>query len=231
MAIKTERFNGPDLYGYVAQPEQAVRAGVLVLPTIFGVNDFAHGLAERLASLGFLAAVWDINSGLPLATDYQECIKRARTLSDAGVAQMLRTWIDTLANRFGLTSIGLLGFCIGGRFALLGAAEDKRVRCCALAYPSIENPRLANQESDAVSLASEIACPAQMLQPGKDHVTNSATYEALKAALLKRSAPTMLQYHPEAEHGFMHRETPDANRAATSLATPQVIAFLQACLN
>jgi carboxymethylenebutenolidase len=231
MDIKTERFNGPDLYGYVARPEQAASAGVLIFPTIFGINDFARGYADRLAATGLLAAVWDINSGLPLVTEYQECIRRARTLTDTGVAQMVRTWIDTLTARFALKSVGLLGFCIGGRFALLCAAQDKRVACCAMAYPSIEDPRLANQECDAVSLASEIACPVHLLQPGKDHVTSAATYDALKNALFKRNPSTTFQYHPDAEHGFFHRETPEANRRATSLASPQVVAFLQACLN
>ena len=99
-----------------------------------------------------------------------------------------------------------------------------------MAYPSIENPRLPNQELDALALASEIACPVQMLRPGNDHVTNPETYEILTAALLKRSAPTTLQIHPAAEHGFMHRKTPEANVTATTLASPQVIAFLKACL-
>lgn len=231
MSIKTQKFEGPALYGYLARPEQAVRAGVLILPTIFGVNEFARGYADRLAEAGMVAAVWDINSGLPLTTDYCECIKRARTLTDTGVSRMVRQWLDMMTTELGLASLGLLGFCIGGRFALLGAATDKRVRACATAYPSIENPRLANQDSDALGLAPAIDCPVHLLHPGKDHVTNAATYEQLEHSLFKRTAPTILQYHPEAEHGFMHREKPEANRMATRLAAPQMIAFLKACLD
>jgi dienelactone hydrolase len=100
-----------------------------------------------------------------------------------------------------------------------------------MAYPSIENPRLANQELDALALASDITCPVHVLRPGNDHVTNPETYEVLTKALLTRGAPTTLQVHPAAEHGFMHRKTPEANVAATALASPQVIAFLKACLN
>lgn len=231
MAIKAQKFDGPDLYGYLARPEQPVRAGVLILPTIFGVNEFARGYADYLAEAGMVAAVWDINSGLPSTTDYSECIKRARTLTDAGVSRMVRQWLDMMTTELGLASLGLLGFCIGGRFALLCAAADNRVRACAMAYPSIEHPRLANQEFDALALAPAIDCPVHLLQPGKDHVTNAATYEQLKQSLFKRTAPTTLQYHPEAEHGFMHREKPEVNRMATRLASPQVLAFLKACLD
>lgn len=231
MAIKAESFKGPDLYGYLARPEESVRAGVLILPTIFGVNEFARGYADVLADAGMAAAVWDINSGLPLVTDYSECIRRARTLTDTAVGTMVRQWLDKLTAETGVAAVGLLGFCIGGRFALLGAVDDKRVRACAMAYPSIENPRLANQERDALALASDIGCPVHVLQPGKDHVTSAASYEALNCALIKRPAPTVLQCHPDAEHGFMHREQPEANRTATKLASPQMIAFLKACLN
>ena len=231
MAIKTEKFSGPHLFGYVARPEDGARGGVLVLPTIYGVNEFARGYADMLANAGLVAAVWDINSGLPLVTEYQECIKRARTLTDRSVASMLTRWIDTMLADMKVSSIGVVGFCIGGRFALLTAAEDKRVRACAMAYPSIESPRLANQEQDALGLAAEIACPVHLVQPGHDHVSSVETYTTLKQALHQRTAATIVQVHPEAEHGFMHRDKPEANKTATAIAAPQLTAFLKACLN
>jgi carboxymethylenebutenolidase len=230
MAITTEKFSGPRLYGYVARPADGARSGVLILPTIYGVNEFARGYADILAHAGLAAAVWDINSGQPLVTDYQECIRRARTLSDRGVAGMLKDWTDMMTSEMHLASTGVLGFCIGGRFALLKAADDKSIKACAIAYPSIESPRLPSQELDALALASDIACPVHMLQPGNDHVTHPETYETLKQALCKRKAPTIVQLHPEAEHGFMHREKPEENRVAAAIASPQVVAFLGACL-
>ena len=226
---KSRRLTGP-LHGYLAQPEAGAQAGVLILPTIFGVNAFAFSFADRLADAGLVAAVWDLNSGLPLTTDYQECIKRARTLSDESAGRMIAQWVDALSADHGVRSIGLVGFCIGGRFALLQAARDKSVAACAAAYPSIESPRLSNQELDVVALSSEIACPVHMLRPGNDHVTSPDTYQALTRALVGRSALTTIQRFPEAEHGFMHRPTPDANVAATKLAAPQLISFFKASL-
>jgi carboxymethylenebutenolidase len=226
---KGHHLTGPH-YGYLAQPAAGARAGVLILPTIFGVNDFARGFAETLADNGMVAAVWDLNSGLPLTTEYQECIKRARTLTDGSASRMIGQWIDKLRADHGVTSVGVVGFCIGGRFALLQAARDKQIAACAAAYPSIESPRLANQEWDAVALSADIGCPVQMLRPGIDHVSSPETYEALTAALLRRRAATTIQTYPEAEHGFMHRPALEANVAATKLAAPQLIAFLKACL-
>src|SRR5882757_11242801 len=96
MTIKTKSLSGPKLFGYVAEPNTATHGGVLLLPTIFGVNEFARQYADTLAQAGMTAAVWDINSGLPLTADYQECIKRARTLTDAGVAGMVGRWLDKM---------------------------------------------------------------------------------------------------------------------------------------
>jgi dienelactone hydrolase len=90
---------------------------------------------------------------------------------------------------------------------------------------------LSNQEQDALALASDIRCPVHLIQPGHDHVTSEETYLRLKEALHKRSAATTVQFHPDAEHGFMHRKEPEANRTATALAVPQAIAFLKACLS
>jgi carboxymethylenebutenolidase len=226
---KSQQFSGP-LYGYLAKPNAVARAGVLILPTIFGVNAFARGYADMLTDAGFVAAVWDLNSGLPLTPEYEECIKRARTLTDTSAGKMIGQWIDALLADHKLSTIGVVGFCIGGRFAFLQAARDKRITACAAAYPSIESPRLANQELDAVALASEIACPVHMLRPGNDHVSSPETYQALTQGLLRRRAPTTIQTYPEAEHGFMHRPTPEANVAATKLAAPQLLGFFKGCL-
>ncbi len=231
MAMSTEAFKGPDLFGYLARPKAPPVGTVLILPTIFGINEFALGFAGSLVEAGLAALVWDINSGVPPVTDYQECIRRARMLTDCGVGSLIGKWLDKLEADFAGSPLGVIGFCIGGRFALLAAAEDRRLRCCAAAYPSIESPRLANQEMDAVEAAGHISCPVHILQPGNDHVTSPLTYQALKQKLLSRRAPTIVQTYPEAEHGFMHRDKPEENPAATRIASPQVIAFLKSCLS
>ena len=139
-------------------------------------------------------------------------------------------WIDHLLGDVELTSVGVLGFCLGGRFAPIIAARDARLSACAAAYPSIYNPPLPHQEHDAVALAAGIACPVLVIQPGHDHVATPETYTRLRETLLTRSAPTTWQYYPEAEHGFMHRKEPKANAAATAIASPQLVGFLRGCL-
>ena len=230
MSPRSQEIKQSGLFGFLAQPDAPTKAGVVILPTIFGVNAFVRGYAEELARAGIAAAVWDHYDGLPLPADYEESIGRARKLSDAGMQAAVTKWIDYMAGELQLTSIGVLGFCLGGRYVLMTAARDTRIKACAAAYPSIESPRLPNQEQDAIALAADIRCPVHIVQPGHDHVASVETYAALKEALHKRVAPTIWQYYPDAEHGFMHRKEPAANPAATVIASPQLVAFLKACL-
>jgi carboxymethylenebutenolidase len=230
MSPKSQDVKQSGLFGFLAQPDAPTKGGVVILPTIFGVNAFVRGYAETLARAGLAAAVWDHYEGLPLTTDYEESKARARKLADAGMHAKVGTWIDYMLHDLRLTSVGVLGFCLGGRYVLMAAARNERIKACAAAYPSIEHPRLPNQEEDAVALAADIRCPVHVVQPGHDHVASPETYAALKQQLGKRAAPTIWQYYPDAEHGFMHRKEPAANQAATVIASPQLVAFLTACL-
>jgi carboxymethylenebutenolidase len=230
MPIKTQMVRGPERFGYLAEPEGPAKGGVVLLPTIFAINEFARNYADTLAQAGLVCVVWDINSGLPLPKGYEEAIERARTLNDPGVVAAVGKWVDYLVDERKLASIGVLGFCIGGRFGIMQAARDKRIKACAMAYPSIENPRLENQEMDSLAMAATLTCPVLCAQPGNDHVSQPDTYQILHKALFSRRAATMWQLYPEAEHGFMHRPQTAENRAATALASPQIIGFLTAAL-
>jgi len=231
MSPRSQDIKQSGLFGFLAQPDAPTKSGVVILATIFGVNGFVRGYAETLAGAGIAAGGWDHYEGAPLITDYEESKERARKLSDAGMLAAVKNWIDFMHGDLQLTSVGVLGFCLGGRYALIAAARERRIKACAAAYPSIEMPRLPNQEQDALALAAEIGCPAHIVQPGHDHVATVETYATLRQTLSRRAAPTMWQYYPDAEHGFMHRKEPAANPAATVIASPQLVAFLRACLS
>ena len=231
MSPKSQDVKQSGLFGFLAQPDAPTKSGVVILPTIFGVNAFVRGYAETLARAGLAAAVWDHYEGLPLTTDYEESKARARKLSDPGMHAKVKKWIDYMMSELALNSVGVLGFCLGGRYVLIAAARDQRIKACAAAYPSIDDPPLPSQELDALAVAAEVGCPVHIVQPGHDHVAGPKTYATLKETLFKRAAPTIWQYYPDAEHGFMHRKEPAANPAASVIASPQLVAFLKACLS
>src|SRR5882724_458280 len=180
MSPRSQDIKQSGLFGFLAQPDAPTKAGVVILPTIFGVNSFARGFAETLARAGLAAAVWDHYDGAPLTTDYEESKKRAKDLNDAKMRRGVTAWTDHMLGELRLNSVGVIGFCMGGRYAPMVAARDKRIKACAAAYPSIEVPNQPHQEEDALALAGEIACPVLIVQPGHDHVAKPETYAALK---------------------------------------------------
>ena len=98
MSPRSQDIKQSGLIGFLAQPDAPTTGGVVILPTIFGVNAFVRGYAETLARAGLAAAVWDLYEGLPLTTDYEESKSRARKLSDAGTQAKVEKWIDHMLN-------------------------------------------------------------------------------------------------------------------------------------
>jgi carboxymethylenebutenolidase len=131
-----------------------------------------------------------------------------------------------------LKKVAAVGFCLGGRYALLLGTADRRLSGLVSYYPTIDTPRLESQEVDVVERASDIACPAHLIVPGNDHITSRDVFQALQAKLQSRSQPTSIQFFPEAEHAFLqpHR-TGSANAQAIGLAKPAALAFLRATLD
>ncbi len=48
--------------------------------------------------------------------------------------------VDFLADELRLAAIGTMGFCLGGRYVFMLAAQDRRLGACASIYPSIHAP-------------------------------------------------------------------------------------------
>jgi carboxymethylenebutenolidase len=109
------------------------RAGVLVLPEVFGLNGWIRGVAERLASEGYAALAVplfartapDLELGygpddLALGRSHKERTRTDQLLADVGLAaHWLQRQLPPAAAAPGL---GCVGFCFGGHVALLAAS-------------------------------------------------------------------------------------------------------------
>lgn len=219
--------------GYFGQPEPVSHAGIVLLPTIFGVDRFARDTADALAAAGIAALVWDPYPGQLPPASVPEALARAATLEDEACLKRMSNCVDHLLDQRGLKAVATLGFCLGGRFSMLLGARDRRLAACLAYYPSIRVPNLPHQEQDAVARAVEIDCPVQLVCAGQDDVIKRDTVLRLQAALQERRVPTIVQYYPEAGHSFMattRPTAPAADRKAALLSWPQSIAFLRDCL-
>jgi carboxymethylenebutenolidase len=214
---------------YVARASVATTAGVLLLPTVAGIDDFACGYAESLAETGLTTLVWNPYPEVAMGSPLDDVRPLSTKLNDAATAQTLSGCVDTLERELGVKTVATIGFCMGGRYVLVFAARERRLRAAVAVYPSVRAQRAQHQDVEPAIAAAAIACPVQMLYPGRDHVTPRAVFETLQAALQSRSVETSIQLYPDAEHGFFHHEGA-ANAAAARSARPQIEAFLKAHL-
>jgi carboxymethylenebutenolidase len=228
--MRTETIAADSVNGHIAHADRP-RGGILLLPTITGVDDFSRERAQRLAKNGFTTLVWDPYPGEDSPTELAAAQARASKLSDPAVDEMSNC-VSFLLEKLRLPAVAVLGFCLGGRFAVVLAARDRRLFACVPYYPSIRTPAKPNETLDAVALAADIACPVHLIHAGADRVFLPSTFDLLRAALELRNAATFVQVHPGAVHSFMRPDVQHvpANAAATRLSWPPVMAFLEASL-
>jgi carboxymethylenebutenolidase len=185
----------PELNAHLAVPP--VGAGpwpaVVVLHESFGLNADIRQHADRLAAAGYLAVAPDLFS----AGGRLRCIRgvfRAllRGEGDA-VADIdaVREWAAAQASSTG--RVGVIGFCMGGGFALLTAGRG--FDASAPNYGHL--PKRLDEALGG-------ACPVVASYGGKDRSLRG-TAAKLEAALERAGVEHDVKEYPDAGHSFLNR--------------------------
>ncbi len=118
---------------YVTEPQHTPAGAVVLIQEIFGVNDSLKQTAAWLADLGFITLVpdlfWRLQPGINLTDKTQEEFNQALDLMNkfdqAKGIEDLKATIDTARTYPGATGkVGTVGYCLGGRLAMLMALES-----------------------------------------------------------------------------------------------------------
>jgi carboxymethylenebutenolidase len=209
--IRITRRRGAPIPGYLAKPAAAGRApGVLVIHEAYGLNDNIRDITERFARAGYVALAVDLfadgNRTLCMVRVMGEAL--LRPLGNSGL-RVLRTsvaWPRRHPDVDGART-AVIGFCMGGGFALALARVDDGLRAAASFYGG--NPRPLS--------AVARACPITGSYPGNDPFTRGGTVK-LDAALSRYGVPHDIEIHPGARHSFCNDRGrayhPDAARDA-----------------
>jgi carboxymethylenebutenolidase len=117
--------NGSTVHGYLVLPEGGRGPGVVVIQEWWGLTSHIADVANRLAAEGFVALAPDLFGG-PTTHDADEAGKLMQDLPVDQAARDLGGAVNYLLGHDAVTSstIGAVGFCMGGGFVLLLAAQQ-----------------------------------------------------------------------------------------------------------
>lgn len=117
--------NGSQAHGYLATPASGSGPGVIVIQEWWGLTDHIADISDRLAAEGFVALAPDLYGG-KVAHDADEAMKLLVELPVDRAARDLSGAVDYLLAQDSVTSskVGAIGFCMGGGFVLMLAAQQ-----------------------------------------------------------------------------------------------------------
>ena len=112
-------------HGYLAVPESGSGPGVIVIQEWWGLTDHIAYVTERFAREGFVALAPDLFGG-KTAHDADGAMELMMSLPVDQAARDLSGAVDFLLGHEAVTSskVGAVGFCMGGGFVLLLAAQQ-----------------------------------------------------------------------------------------------------------
>lgn len=195
----SKRLGGSQpLRGYLAQPSgKGPWPGVVMVHEVFGIDDVMRRQADRLAAAGYVALMPDLFS----AGGVRRCLvstMRAMTSGRGRAFADIETGRATLMQSEDCTGkVGVIGFCMGGGFALLGASRGFDV-----ASPNY-GPMLPKDLDAAVA----DACPVVASYGGRDLSLRGAA-GTLDAALTRAGVVHDVKEYPNAGHAFLNDRSP-----------------------
>lgn len=191
--FSSQRRGSLPLRGYLVRPEgPGPWPGVVLIHEIFGLDDVMRRHAERLARAGYLTLAVDLYS----AGGTARCvISTMRSLfRGTGLAfRDIETGRAWLRDRTDCTSkVGVLGFCMGGGFALASAASG--FDAAAVNYGQLPK----NLEEILAG-----ACPIVGSYGARDRTLRDTAAKLEDALRVAGVAHDIEEYH-DAGHAFMN---------------------------
>ena len=214
---------------YVAQPNDGGSyPGVVVIQEAFGVNGHIKKVAERIAAEGYLAIAPDIfhreaeriipYSEMPKAIATLQRVVDSKAMEDVGAA------IAHLKSQSNVKSgsLGVIGFCMGGRLTYLAAAHHANDVKCAVPYYGGGIPM---GKPSPLSRTSEIKCPMYLFFGAKDQLIPMDHVGQINNELTTNKVQFQMKIYDEAGHGFFCDDRGSYHEASAKDAWEKTKAF------
>lgn len=191
------------------------KVGVVLVHEIFGLDSYIESVATQLAQIGFWVAAVDLYRG-KYAANLEEAFKLRSTLKEQEVLDALGSGLQLLGEKIGgKATVGSMGFCMGGGFALLGAC-NLNMAFCVDYYGMVEN----------VDQVKGAKGPIQLILASEDERVTPWAYQQLLPAVRKYKKRVDVHLYPNAQHAFHRPNWEGHNAKAASDAWEKTMFFL-----
>jgi carboxymethylenebutenolidase len=209
-----------------APARQAPGPAIVLMYHRGGIDGFTKSAAARLAGFGYLVAVPDVYhrcpAGMALA-ERKNLLKDSEVVADiAATVADLRVRSDVAPDR-----IVLMGHCMGGRMALLGAGSLAEFRGLVVYYGGSVNRSWGNDGPTPFERLRNIQCPVIGFFGDQDTHPSPQDVDQIDAELRRHGIAHDFRRYPNVGHGFQNpaHDTPP-ERAAAEDAWGKTFAFL-----
>lgn len=213
---------GQTAHGYLALPETGKGPGVIVIQEWWGLTDHIRDVADRLASEGFVALAPDLFGG-SVAHDGEEAAEMMSKLPEDVGAKLLAGALDYLLGLDSVTSstVGTIGFCMGGGFVLALAAQQGERISAAVPFYGVGQGVPESYTGVRAKIQGHYANEDSSYPVDRAH--------AQEEQIRRESGAEVQFYYYDAPHAFHNDENPSGNYRpeAARVAWGRAVDFLR----
>ena len=226
--LELETTDGP-MPTYESTPEGGSRGAVIVIQEAFGITAHIESIADRLAQAGWtgLAPALFHRTGSQVFAydDLASVMPVMQTLTAEGLRVDLDASLSHLESLgHEPSSIGVVGFCMGGTVALAAATFRPLGGAVTFYGGGLTEGRFGLPP--LIELAPRIQTPWLGLYGDLDKGIPPESVEELRAAAASASVPTEIVRYADGEHGFNCDARPAVyNAQAAADAWGRTLAF------
>lgn len=201
--------------------------GIVVIPTVRALDDFAHDVVERLARENWVALGVNIfdHPGIP-----EDPFKRPGSQPDQQVLTDLDAGLDFLKNNalVGSQAIFAWGYCIGGRFSLLWPTYQKGIDGAAAfhGFPTNDtsNP---NTPTEPAGRVEDLHVPVIGLFGESDRLVPIKEVDRYRSELKKHGKEFEIHTYAGTDHGYTNPKGPAYNKDSAEDSWQRATQFLR----